>query len=243
MARRARARRDGAGLAGGGVGRRRVRGAVRSGPARGAAAGRAGRLRLPGLDRRDDPGSFPDLVRRAGAGASPGAWRPGRARPCRWPDSRRPRRHTPVGAAGGRTVDQREGPRLSVPGRAFPGPGHHPVGAAVLRGACLRGVVRRCQALARPLRRRGGRRPVLLVRRCAVVRLAGLHADVHRRLPDRRGLRGAAVGGACRRSQLMAAHLGGTGRVRNARGRDVYPLHRHRCSRLRCGGCARGVLA
>ena len=65
------------------------------------------------------------------------------------------------------------------------------------------------------------RRPVLFVWRRAVVRLAGLHADVHRRLPDRRWLRGAALGGARRRGQHTAAYLGGTGRVRDARGRHL----------------------
>ena len=60
--------------------------------------------------------------------------------------------------------------------------------------ACL-GAVHRRAALARALRRprRGG--PVLLIRSRAGVRLARLHADVHRRIADRGRLRRSAVGG------------------------------------------------
>ena len=45
----------------------------------------------------------------------------------------------------------------------------------------------------------GGGRPVLLVRGCTVVCLAGLLADLHRRVADRGGHRRLGVGGACGR--------------------------------------------
>ena len=51
------------------------------------------------------------------------------------------------------------------------------------------------------LRRRGGSRPVLLIRRGAAVRVAGLHADVHRRLLDCGRHRDPALGGAGHRGR------------------------------------------
>ena len=93
-----------------------------------------------------------------------------------------------------RAVYQREGSRLSVPRGAVRGARHHPLGAAVLRGTRLPRAVRRRPALARALRRprRGG--SVLLIRSRAGVRLARLHADVHRRLADRGRFRRSCCG-------------------------------------------------
>src|SRR5258708_22658211 len=107
-----------------------------------------------------------------------------------------------------RAVYQREGPRLSVPRGAVPGTRHHPVGAAVLRGPGLPWAVRRCPALARALRRPGGGGPVLLIRSGAAVCLARLHADVHRRLANRGGVRDPAVGGAGNPRPVSAAPPG-----------------------------------
>ena len=101
-----------------------------------------------------------------------------------------------------RAVHQREGSRLSVPRGAVPGARHHPVGAAVLRGTGLPWAVHRRPALARALRRPRSGRPVLLIRSRAGVRLARLHADVHRRLADRGRLRRPAVGDAGNRGRL-----------------------------------------
>ena len=114
----------------------------------------------------------------------------------------------PVGRADRRAVHQREGPRLSVPRGAVRGARHHPVGAAVLRGTGLPWAVHRRPALARALRRprRGG--PVLLIRSRAGVRLARLHADVHRRLADRGRLRRSAVGDAGNRGQFAGGAPG-----------------------------------
>ncbi len=100
----------------------------------------------------------------------------------------------PMGRAGQRAVHQREGPRLSVPRGAVPGARHHPVGAAVLRGTGLPWAVHRRPALARALRRPRCGGPVLLIRSRAGVRLARLHADVHRRLADRGGFRRCCCG-------------------------------------------------
>src|SRR6202041_3061673 len=100
----------------------------------------------------------------------------------------------PMGRAARRAVYQREGPRLSVPGGTVPGTRHRPLGTAVLRGAGLPRAVHRRSPLARAVRRPGCGGPVLLIRGGAVVRLARLHADIHRRLADRRGLRNPTVG-------------------------------------------------
>ena len=89
--------------------------------------------------------------------------------------------------------------------------------------------------------RRG--RPVLLIRSRAGVRLARLHADVHRRLADRGRLRRPAVGGSGNRGQFPAAHLGRPRRVRGDRDRDLRPLHQYRDPRLRRRGRDRGVAA
>ena len=86
--------------------------------------------------------------------------------------------------------------------------------------ACL-GSVHRRPALARALRRVRSGRPVLLIRSRAGVRLARLHADVHRRLADRGGFRGAAVGGAGDRGGLSRGAPGpaspGSSRSRSRR--------------------------
>ena len=151
-----------------------------------------------------------------------------------------------VQLADGRWISEKDPgyPFLAAP---FQTARHHPAGAAVLRRARLPGPVRRRPPLAGPLRRRRRGRPVLHLGRGAAVRLAGLHADVHRRLADRRGHRRAAVGGPGRRGDGAAADLGGPGRVRGAGGRGLHPLHRHRGARLRrrrggsglarCGRC------
>ena len=101
--------------------------------------------------------------------------RTGRARPV-GAARLRPGCHPAVGAAPRRAVDQREGSRLPVPGRAVPGGRGHPAGAAVLRGAGLPGPVLRGPALAGPLRRGGRRGAVLLLGCGAAVCLARLHA-------------------------------------------------------------------
>jgi hypothetical protein len=71
---------------------------------------------------------------------------------------------------------------------------HHLLGAAVLRVPGLPCVVHRRPPLARALRRTGSGRPVLLIRSCVGVRLARLHADVHRRLAHRGGFRDSSCG-------------------------------------------------
>ena len=177
-------------------------------------------------------GRFPDVVK--GSGECAGSRKlggPGRPDP------------EPMGRAGQRAVYQREGPRLSVPRGAVPGARHHPVGAAVLRGTGLPWAVHRRPALARALRWPGSGGPVLLIRSRAGVRLARLHADVHRRLADRGGFRDPAVGGAGNRGQFPAAHLGRPRRIRRDRDRDFRPLHQYRDPRLRRRGRDRGVAA
>jgi hypothetical protein len=64
------------------------------------------------------------------AAGRPGCGRPRRDRTGRWrPGGGRPGGHPAVGAALRRAVDQREGSRLPVPGRAVPGGRDHPAGA------------------------------------------------------------------------------------------------------------------
>jgi hypothetical protein len=150
-------------------GRCRVRGAVRPGAQSCAVSPRARRLRLSCLDRGDDRRALLHPVGGAGtharraagtcAGRQPAGSRPGR-------------RPGPVGAVAGRQVDQREGSGLPVPGRGVPGARPDPAGTAFLRRAGLPGLVRRRQALARQVRRRGRRRPVLLLWCGNLVRLA-----------------------------------------------------------------------
>ena len=115
----------------------------------------------------------------------------------------------PMGGGGRRPLHEREGPRLPVPRGAVRGARHSPVGAAVLRGAGLPRPVRRRPALARPLRRRRGRRAVLLVGGGDRLRLARLHADLHGRLADRGRLGPPALGGPRDRGLGEAAALGG----------------------------------
>ena len=131
---------------------------------------------------------------------------------------RQPGRPTePMGRTDRRAVHQRERPRLSVPRGAVREARHHPLGAAVLRGTRLPWAVHRRPALARTLRRPRRGRPVLLIRRRAGVRLARLHADVHRRLADRGRIRTLAVGGSGNRGEFPAAYLGRPRRVRGDR--------------------------
>ena len=116
-----------------------------------------------------------------------------------------------VGAASRRAVDQREGSRLPVPGRALPGARDHPAGAAVLRSAGLPGPVLRCPALAGPLRR-GGRRSLVLLPRAALTSAAVAVAMF--------GL-GAWSFAIMREFQLGGIHQGPPGAVpRTAQGRQ-----------------------
>ena len=133
----------------------------------------------------------------------------------------------PVGPAGQRPFHQREGPRLSVPGRAVPATRPHPLGTTVLRGARMPRALPRRPALARQLRWRGRSRPVLLIGRRTGVLLARLHADVRRRLIDRGRLGHPAVDTAGDRSKAPKPHVGRSRRIRGPRTCDVRPLHQH----------------
>ena len=150
-------------------GRCRLRGPVRPGAQSCAVSSRAGRLRLSCLDRGDDrrallyPGVGAGTCARRAAGTCAGRQPAG---------SRARRRPGPVGAVAGGKVDQREGSGLPVPGRGVPGGRPDPAGAAFLWRAGLPGLVRRRQALAGQVRRRGRRRPVLLLGCGELVRLA-----------------------------------------------------------------------
>src|SRR4029079_8441227 len=75
----------------------------------------------------------------------------------------------------------------------------------------------RCSALARALRRAGGGWSVLLLRCRPGLRLARLHADVHRRLAHRGRNRRRAVGSARNRREFAGAQVGGPRRLRGAR--------------------------
>ena len=93
---------------------------------------------------------------------------------------------------GGGSAEKDPGyPFLAV---VFPGAGPDPARAAVLRRARLPGPVRRRAPVAGPLRRHRGRGLVLLLGRGHAVRLARLHAHVHRRRADRGGHRDADLG-------------------------------------------------
>ena len=182
----------------------RVRGAVHSGAERRVQAGGAGRLCVSRLDRRDNPGAFPDSIT---------------ARLTAWLLSCRARYGRPrcpaVGAASRRAVDQREGSRLSVPAAPFQ--------AAGITGWPRYGALG-CLGLffgaRRWLGRFGGAAAVVLF--ClgcgAAVCVARLHADLHRCLGSRRAP--APSCGPCwpPRSH-RAAHLDRAGPVRGPGGR------------------------
>ena len=85
-------------------------------------------------------------------------------------------------------------------------------------------------------RRRRGRRLVLLVGRGVGLRVARLHADLHRCLADRGGHRGPAVGPAGRRGRRAPAHRDRAARLPGPGGRRVRPLHRPRRAGLRRRG-------
>ena len=132
-------------------------------------------------------------------------------------------------------------PFLAAPAPAV---GYYSVGAAVLWGAGVPRVVLRRPALARALRRAGSRWPVLLLRSGARVRLARLHADIHRRIADRGGFGRPAVDGAGDRGQLPAiCTRARPRRIPSRRDRNIRPLHQHRDPRLRSRGRYRGVEA
>ena len=147
----------------------------------------------------------------------------------------------PVGPAGRRPLHQREGPRLSVPRGAVPATRPHPLGTTVLRSARMPRALPRRPALARQLRRLRRGRPVLLIGRRAGVRLARLHADLHRRLTDRSRLGHPAVDTAGDRGKLPTTHVGRSRRIRGPRARDLRPLHQHRDPGLRRHGRDRGM--
>ena len=156
---------------------------------------------------------------------------------------RRPASPHPVGRAAQRTLDQREGSRLPVPGRAVPVARPHPPSPPVLRCAGLPGPVRRRPALAGRHRRCRSRRLVLLVGGGVGLRVARLHADLHRCLADRRGHRGPAVGPAGRRGRRAPANRDRASRIPGPRGRGVPPLHRPRRAGLRRSGRPRRPVA
>ena len=88
-------------------------------------------------------------------------------------------------------------------------------GAPLFYGlAGLSWVVHRRPALARTVRRPSRGRPLLLIRGGARVRLARLHANLHRRLADRGRFRALAVVAVGNRGQLPATHLGRPRRIR-----------------------------